>query len=263
MPRFNGIKYRSISLYNETLNFSIDSFRAWFWYWLKLRGFSFHEKSVFHKLKEVLSQDNILVDVGAHFGLYSLFASKKLCNGKVFALEMNRRNFQTLEKNIIINECTNIEAHNLAIANYCGKTNYQPDSILTTATSRLKLIALRKKHSKSNVLSVTTLDDFFQKKDCFPTIYKIDCEGAEYKILQGMTYILESIPDLQLFLELHPKYLRKHYNSSYTDVLTLLLSHDLTCYKIEDFRKNQSAPILTKIDDSATIRKNSMIYVTK
>ncbi len=49
-----------------------------------------------------LKPDNIIIDIGAHIGAFSILAASKLRKGKVYAIEVSKENFQYLEKNVIL-----------------------------------------------------------------------------------------------------------------------------------------------------------------
>ncbi|MDQ3975375.1 MAG: FkbM family methyltransferase, partial [Thermoproteota archaeon] len=51
---------------------------------------------------------DIVVDIGAHIGRYTLIAAKRVSlNGKVIAIEANPDNFEMLNRNVKLNQLTN------------------------------------------------------------------------------------------------------------------------------------------------------------
>jgi FkbM family methyltransferase len=61
-------------------------------------------------------EGDVVVDVGAHIGHYTIIASKLVCpNGKVIAVEAHPHNFKMLQYNIWLNELTNVTAMNYAV----------------------------------------------------------------------------------------------------------------------------------------------------
>ena len=64
----------------------------------------------------VPEEGDIVVDVGAHIGLYTIIASKRVgLSGKVFSIEPDPVNFEILGKNIRINHLENVVALNYAL----------------------------------------------------------------------------------------------------------------------------------------------------
>ena len=56
---------------------------------------------------------DIVVDIGAHIGLYTIISSKRVgFNGKVVAIEAHPENFEILSRNIQVNKLTNVIALN-------------------------------------------------------------------------------------------------------------------------------------------------------
>ena len=55
-----------------------------------------------------LKKDCIIIDIGAHIGLFALFSSKLCPNGKIFCYEPVKENFELLEQNIQLNNISNI-----------------------------------------------------------------------------------------------------------------------------------------------------------
>jgi len=49
-----------------------------------------------------LKPDDIIIDIGALIGTFSILAASKLEKGKVYAIEASKENFQYLEKNVIL-----------------------------------------------------------------------------------------------------------------------------------------------------------------
>src|SRR6476659_8790078 len=61
-----------------------------------------------------LKSDSTFVDIGSHYGIYSLLASRKADKGKVIALEPVPENFTILNKNIKANKAGSIDSFNYA-----------------------------------------------------------------------------------------------------------------------------------------------------
>jgi FkbM family methyltransferase len=74
-------------------------------------------------------QGDIVVDIGAHIGHYTIIASKRVgTNGKVVAIEAHPSNFEMLNRNIKLNQLTNVIPLNYAA--YSKETKiklYVPD----------------------------------------------------------------------------------------------------------------------------------------
>ncbi|HEX6028665.1 MAG TPA: FkbM family methyltransferase, partial [Nitrososphaeraceae archaeon] len=60
-------------------------------------------------------EEDVVVDIGAHIGRYTIIASKRVgANGKVVAIEADPSNFELLNRNIKLNQLTNVIPLNYA-----------------------------------------------------------------------------------------------------------------------------------------------------
>ena len=155
------------------------------------RSNTFHEKEP-ETLEwiDTFSDGDILWDIGANVGLYSLYAAQKGVN--VIAFEPSNSNYFILNKNIEINNLDNkIQA--LAIA-FSDKSKidsfYMEDTSFGTATHSFgeqvncegKLI----NESFKQAMCGYSIDDFIKTfQTQVPTHIKIDVDGIEEKIIKG------------------------------------------------------------------------------
>lgn len=132
--------------------------------------------SVFNKNEYQISpfkDTDVIVDVGAHIGSFSLLAWEKQCRN-IFAYEANIDNFAVLRKNT---ENTNIHCyHNAIRGNYASRTL---GSVLPPTMANTGGIAV----SKNGDVPVKTLNDILVEVGGNITLLKLDCEGSEYSII--------------------------------------------------------------------------------
>jgi len=131
-----------------------------------------------HEIK--INKTDTVIDVGAHIGLFSLLASQYCTEGKIYAFEPIKENYKILESNVKLNNLSNIETQNCAISKSNSKiTIYQSDD----ESGHSKFI------QTDNPVEVTSksLNDFFKEKDLKKCgLLKLDCEGSEYEIIEGL-----------------------------------------------------------------------------
>ena len=63
-----------------------------------------------------VGSSDIILDVGAHIGIFTVLAARQAPLGKVFALEAEQENFTILERNIAANGLTNVFSQQLALS---------------------------------------------------------------------------------------------------------------------------------------------------
>lgn len=130
-----------------------------------------------------LTHHTIFFDVGAHIGLFTIFAAH-LCKS-VHAFEPEREVFDYLSRNIHLNNsiADKVTANQQALSD---KEGYSPLYIYDiTVFSSLGHNSIRGKILKKEVVSTTTLDSYCKKHAVIPTFIKIDVEGFEGYVLRG------------------------------------------------------------------------------
>ena len=161
-----------------------------------LRRFGFIEDSVASFIINYCSRGNTVVDVGSHFGFFSLLMAEVVGNdGNVHCFEPTPSTFSILEsnvsklENIFINQKAILDEDSEIKLNDYGLTSSAFNSI---NNSREKKSIHKLNQSKVSVKAVT-LDDYVLSNKLKPNLIKIDAESSEYKVLKGMHYILNDI----------------------------------------------------------------------
>jgi FkbM family methyltransferase len=154
---------------------------------------------------ETLEQGMVVVDIGANIGHYTLEAARRVGkNGKVFAFEPEPHNFSLLCRNIAANHYQNVVPVRKALSNRngTGRLTLSPDNLGGHHFENSG------GHGEAVLVDVVTLDEFFSDGNRRIDVIKMDAEGAEMGILEGMRGIIESNPDLILFTEFFPGVIR-------------------------------------------------------
>ena len=167
---------------------------------------------------------DIVVDVGAHIGLYSLIAAKRVGpGGKVIAIEPDPENFKILRKNILLNRSKNIEA--LECAAYSAREKlklFLPE--LEQGRTIFNTVMQDRAKTSINFLEVeaNTLDNILESKNITEVNWiKIDVEGAELEVLKGAVNTLSSNKDTTFVIEIHG-------SEIYRELLGYLKTYNLT-----------------------------------
>ena len=145
-------------------------------------------------------QEEIVVDVGAHLGEYSLEVAKQV--HKVIAIEANNEIFELLKKNIQKNELSNILPINIAVFDSVGSRFL---NVFGDKTGMGSIVQDSEDNTKKIQVKTDTLDNILkeikiQKIDWI----KIDVESAEIEVLKGAKKTILSNKDhLKLIIETH------------------------------------------------------------
>lgn len=141
-------------------------------------------------LIQELHKGDTFLDIGAHFGYFSLLAATLTGKeGKVFSIEASKHTFKILKKNTA--EESNVQCFHTAIGNSNEPLKFYEFPILfseynsTEVNQYIHEPWYQKNKPTKFLVECTTLNDFIDKHKVQPKIIKIDVEGAENKVIEG------------------------------------------------------------------------------
>jgi len=217
---FNGFKVFLLS--EDAINLALFGFEN-----------EAYEISLF---KSELKMDDVVLDIGANIGLYSLIASKSIEEmGRVYSFEPDVVSFENLKQNSIRNFCKNIIPINMAVSSTNGIARLAPSSN-KSSRSGYHLIK-QEKNLHSVKIETVCVDDFLKNKEKKIDVIKLDCEGSEFDALKGMKNILDYNNDVKIFLEFNPSALNR-LDVNIEDFLDFLFDLNFIIYNINE-QKNQ------------------------
>ena len=169
-----------------------------------------HEPAMTRWLTEELdlADGDVVIDIGANIGWYSLIAAK-LAHGKdvaVVAFEPDPVNFDLLQQNIALNDAVAVRAEQLALADANGSATLHQHS--NSNRGRHSLLPINAVGSTE--IATRRLDDYWIEQgfgERIPRLIKIDIEGFELMALAGGKDVLARCP--LLILEFSPAYMRR------------------------------------------------------
>ena len=127
-----------------------------------------------------INVNDTVIDIGAHIGLFSLLVSQRCKTGKILSFEPVRENFDLLVSNLKLNHIENVLPFNMAISKNLDKLNL----FLNDDQSAHSIFP---KSSESISVESTSLQKIFEEnKISSCKLLKLDCEGAEYEIIDSL-----------------------------------------------------------------------------
>ena len=127
-----------------------------------------------------INTNDTVIDIGAHIGLFSLLVSQLCKTGKILSFEPVSENFDLLVSNLKLNRIENILPFNMAVSKNSGRL----DLFLNNDQSAHSIFS---KSSESINVESTSLQKIFEEhKISSCKILKLDCEGAEYEIIDSL-----------------------------------------------------------------------------
>lgn len=161
------------------------------------------ERSVIGDVLRTLESNDVFYDVGANVGTYSCFAGQIVDHGNLIAFEPHPANVDRLQENAALNN-VQLEVKPVALSNAHGSSE-----LVVSGENEQAGIGT---HSLSTgedrlTLEVETIEgDRLIKNGEIPppTIVKIDVEGAEQLVLEGLTSALENNRCHTIYCEVHP-----------------------------------------------------------
>ena len=145
-------------------------------------------------MKKEIKEGDIVVDIGASIGYFTLLMSKLVgASGTVYSFEPTPNQFVYLQHNIKQNGFEDrVKVFNIAANDQQGVLSIQCNAC------------------SPNLVSGWALDDILPKKVDF---IKIDIDGSEPRALKGLIKTIERNPQLKMIIEYIPETQRKLGNS--------------------------------------------------
>lgn len=161
------------------------------------------EKAVHEIIEQYLQPNDVFIDVGANFGLHTVYAAKLVGEkGRVFAFEPVAKHLKLLQTNLNLSHVRErVEIVSTALSNSAESslTFYLPPEEEIAVTASLNPDS---DNLQEIQVSNTRLDDYWHNIDREVKLIKIDVEGAELEVLRGAEKLLRRWKP-KLLIEVH------------------------------------------------------------
>jgi len=152
-------------------------------------------------LNEVQDQD-VIFDVGANTGLYTCFAAVKNQSVNVVAFEPYQPNVEVLKKNIKLNSVENVRIIDTALSNTNGTAKFEVPGYDMPGYGTGS-ISDNIEDTKTVNIQTSTGDDLIEEGLQQPNVLKIDVEGAEERVLEGLLNTMAEESCRLVYCEVH------------------------------------------------------------
>jgi FkbM family methyltransferase len=161
---------------------------------------------------DLIKEGDYVIEIGGHIGYISLYLAHLVGpKGRITVFEPGPDNLPYLQKNTAADP--RISLVKKAVTDYVGTAKLYIDKLTGQNNSLIADYRILKENTKlayidsgdASFIEVpcTTLDNFLnQVQTIFPSFVKIDVEGAEFHVLNGMRETLKT-KDLALMVEVH------------------------------------------------------------
>jgi FkbM family methyltransferase len=189
-----------------------------------------YEPLVTRLVQKEVGPDNVVLDIGAHIGYYTLiFAAQVGLHGRVYAFEPEPGNFALLERNVGENGYCNVTIARKAIAGKAARVRLY----VTEENSGDNRIYDSHDGRRSLEVETMQLDDYFAEDPGKIDFIKMDIQGAEYAALCGMADLLKQNRGVKLVTEFWPFGLAM-FGVAPESYLQLLIDHGFHLSNIDE-----------------------------
>lgn len=153
------------------------------------------ENAECHFVAGLLEPGMTVLDIGAHHGLYTLLAARRVGpNGRVVAFEPSPRERRKLALNVCLNRCVNVVIEQCALGSSDSDADFFLVDGIDTGCNSLRSPNVKDPTTVVHV-RVKVLDTCLQSRDISRVDFiKMDVEGGEWDVLKGALGLLDRRP---------------------------------------------------------------------
>ena len=152
-----------------------------------------------------IKENDTIIDVGGHIGLFMLFCEQFCHKGKIYCFEPASDNYKIFLDNTKLNNFKNVFPFNIAVSKQDGKIPLY----LNDDTSGHSIFLKNSNSIQVDSITLQKIFDLNNIEKC--NLLKLDCEGSEYEIIDSLPESYFSMIDKMIieyhFAEKYPKLL--------------------------------------------------------
>jgi len=184
----------------------------------------------------LLKPGDVVLDIGANHGFYSLIAAQRIApGGHVYAFEPSRNFYDLMTASVSVNGLGDVvSVANLGLGDAEGELTLAYDPHLSGG-GHLEIGEVEARDGARTLLRekvrVVTLDDYLGSQLAKVDVIKMDIEGAEGLALKGMARIIDRSRSLKMMMEFCPRMMNA-FACDANFVVQFLESRDFMCWEI-------------------------------
>lgn len=194
-----------------------------------LEAFNFgqYEKEDSDMLYNLVSDKDVIFDIGGNIGWYSNHLSKKLSTAVIHAFEPIPETFSQLERNVKLNKSSNIILNNVALSDSQRTLTFYYSPLQTGASSSINIT--ENADMVELQCQTNTIDNYMEENNILQLDFiKCDVEGAEFFVYKGgLKTIKKSLPIV--FTEMLRKWAAK-FDYHPNDIINFFEELGYNCY---------------------------------
>jgi len=168
------------------------------------------------RLQQAVGDEFVILDIGGNIGYYVLIEAFAAPRSRIYAVEPSPVNVNLLKKNVQMDGMAHrIDVTSGAISNKTGKA-------VLFLSNESNVHSMERLSDRSITVPTWTVDEFLSTKGLEPTkvnVLRMDTEGHEAKILEGVGNLLGANQPLLLFIEFHNTLIRDGHIGKIVDLL--------------------------------------------
>ena len=216
----------TIDIFGKSIQMNVENMSEF----VRVKSYK-NDTHILEYLESNLSDGDVFWDIGTNIGLYSLILGAKSSQVKVVCFEPEPRCFARLNANIALNDFENIECYEIALSSENAELllNASPEFGVGDHSLMNKEIV----GAKTIKIQAVKGDDFANSHpSVFPTVLKIDVEGAEIEVIKGLKEVMSNPKCRAVLCEVHFAILDKaNYTNGAKIITQMLKSYGFTDVK--------------------------------
>ena len=131
-----------------------------------------------------IEEEDVVMDIGANNGFFTVFAAKKAIRGKVISFEPVPYLTEKIKTNIMLNNLSNVTLEQIAISGKKGASEFY----ISQTHNGCHSLFQRDNLDEKIIIITTTLENYCNEHNIQKINFlKLDCEGTEHDIFNSLS----------------------------------------------------------------------------